>query len=583
MTKQGRGLGVATLAICGLLPSTQATAFQVRSGDWTTSLDTTLSYGLSYRMEDQDQKLIARANGGRGDNSALINSDDGNLNFKQGELFSEVVKVVSEMDLRYRDTYGLFLRGRAFYDFELEDDERRHRQISSDGLDEAGSDAEILDAFVYGSWTLDDHALNARLGRQVINWGEGLFYQNGIGVTNPVDINALRAPGSEVKEAYMPTFMAYASFELRENLTLEGYWQPGWAWESSKIDPCGTYYSTLDVIGEGCNYLSVPPLQEPLPGGLAFDNPDQLQDYLDTLPPGFVNDLLRGYLPTTFIPRSRDLEADDAAQYGLALRWYVPELNDTELGFYYLRYNMNVPMLGLTVGQPTVLPVVGMLPVASSSNYYAEYLEDRDLFGISFNTTIGGDSFLNGLSLAGELSYRPDAPIALGLGEYLPTALLGNLAGLPVGTRLDGYREKKMYQASLVAIYNFNGLLDSDSATLLSELVASRVEDLEDDVDYYDATTHAVGAQASLSLTYTNVFNLVNLVPNVSYQYGINGIAPQLTNGIVENARSYSLGLDAIYQESLTFGVKYVGYAGGGLANKRSDRDYLSFNVKYSF
>ena len=244
---------------------------------------------------------------------------------------------------------------------------------------------------------------------------------------------------------------------------------------------------------------------------------------------------------------------------------------------------MNVPMLGLTVGQPTVLPVVGMLPVASSSNYYAEYLEDRDLFGISFNTTIGGDSFLNGLSLAGELSYRPDAPIALGLGEYLPTALLGNLAGLPVGTRLDGYREKKMYQASLVAIYNFNGLLDSDSATLLSELVASRVEDLEDDVDYYDATTHAVGAQASLSLTYTNVFNLVNLVPNVSYQYGINGIAPQLTNGIVENARSYSLGLDAIYQESLTFGVKYVGYAGGGLANKRSDRDYLSFNVKYSF
>lgn len=583
MTKQGRGLGVATLAICGLLPSTQATAFQVRSGDWTTSLDTTLSYGLSYRMEDQDQKLIARANGGRGDNSALINSDDGNLNFKQGELFSEVVKVVSEMDLRYRDTYGLFLRGRAFYDFELEDDERRHRQISSDGLDEAGSDAEILDAFVYGSWTLDDHALNARLGRQVINWGEGLFYQNGIGVTNPVDINALRAPGSEVKEAYMPTFMAYASFELRENLTLEGYWQPGWAWESSKIDPCGTYYSTLDVIGEGCNYLSVPPLQEPLPGGLAFDNPDQLQDYLDTLPPGFVNDLLRGYLPTTFIPRSRDLEADDAAQYGLALRWYVPELNDTELGFYYLRYNMNVPMLGLTVGQPTVLPVVGVLPVASSSNYYAEYLEDRDLFGISFNTTIGGDSFLNGLSLAGELSYRPDAPIALGLGEYLPTALLGNLAGLPVGTRLDGYREKKMYQASLVAIYNFNGLLDSDSATLLSELVASRVEDLEDDVDYYDATTHAVGAQASLSLTYTNVFNLVNLVPNVSYQYGINGIAPQLTNGIVENARSYSLGLDAIYQESLTFGVKYVGYAGGGLANKRSDRDYLSFNVKYSF
>ena len=226
--------------------------------------------------------------------------------------------------------------------------------------------------------------------------------------------------------------------------------------------------------------------------------------------------------------------------------------------------------------------VVGALPDASSSRYYAEYLEKRDLFGISFNTSIGGDSLFNGLSLAGELSYRPDTPIALGLNEYLPTALL-NPDGLPVGTRLDGYREKDMFQASLAAIYNFNGLLGSDSAALFSELVASRVQGLESDVDYYEATSSAYGAQASLQLTYTNVFNLVNLVPSVSYQYSINGVAPQLTNGLDEEAQSWSVGLDAIYQESLTVGAKYVGYSGGGISNKRTDRDYLTFNVKYSF
>ena len=208
--------------------------------------------------------------------------------------------------------------------------------------------------------------------------------------------------------------------------------------------------------------------------------------------------------------------------------------------------------------------------------------EKRDLFGISFNTSIGGDSLFNGLSLAGELSYRPDTPIALGLNEYLPTALL-NPDGLPVGTRLDGYREKDMFQASLAAIYNFNGLLGSDSAALFSELVASRVQGLESDVDYYEATSSAYGAQASLQLTYTNVFNLVNLVPSVGYQYSINGVAPQLTNGLDEEAQSWSVGLDAIYQESLTVGAKYVGYSGGGISNKRTDRDYLTFNVKYSF
>lgn len=582
MAHQGRGLAAAGLALLGALPLGAAHGFQMRSGDWSGSLDTTVSYGVSYRMEGQDKKLIARANGGTGDNSALINSDDGNLNFKKGDLFSEVVKVVSELDLRYQEQYGFFVRGRAFYDFELKDDDRRHRQISSAGLDEAGSSVDLLDAFVYGSWTVGERALNARLGRQVINWGEGLFYQNGIGSTNPVDINALRAPGSEIKEAYMPTFMAYASFELRENLSIEGYWQPGKAWEASRIDPCGTYYSTLDVIGEGCNYLAVPPLQEPLLG-TAFDNPALAAAYGEALGPGALNDLIRGYLPRTFMPRGQDIDADDAAQYGVALRWYVPALNDTELGFYYLRYNMQTPMLGMTVGQPVTLPVVGLLPDASSSIYYAEYLEKRDLFGISFNTSIGGDSIFNGVSLAGELSYRPDTPIALGLGEYLPDALLGSVTGIPVGTRLDGYREKDMYQASLSAIYNFTGLFGADSATLFGEVVASRVQGLESDVDYYEATSSAYGAQTSLQLTYANVLNLVTLAPSVSYQYSINGVAPQLTNGLDEEAQSWSLGIDAIYKEALTVGARYVGYSGGGLSNKRTDRDFLSFNIKYSF
>ncbi len=585
MAHHGRGLAAASLALLGSLPL-GAQAFQVRSGDWTTSLDTTVSYGVSYRMEGQDRKLIARANGGKGSNAGLINSDDGNLNFKRGDLFSEMAKVVSEMDLRYQDNFGVFVRGRAFYDFELKDDDRRHREISDGGLDEAGSSIDLLDAFVYGSWTVGERDLNVRLGRQVINWGESLFYQNGIGATNPVDINALRAPGSEIKEAYLPTFMIYGSYELHDNVSVEGYWQPGKAWEASKIDPCGTYYSTLDPLGEDCEYLSVSPLQEQataLAGSsLAFDSPQAAQAWANGLPPGLVNNLLRAYIPTTFMSRAQDIDGDDSAQYGLALRWYVPELNDTELGFYYLRYNMQVPMLGMTVGRPVVLPVVGALPDASSSRYYAEYLEKRDLFGISFNTSIGGDSFLNGLSLAGELSYRPDTPIALGLNEYLPLALL-NPDGLPVGSKLDGYREKDMYQASLAAIYNFNGLFGSDSATLFSELVASRVQGLESDVDYYEATSSAYGAQASMNLTYTNVFNLVNLVPSMSYQYSINGVAPQLTNGLDEEAQSWSVGLDAIYQESLTVGAKFVAYSGGGISNKRTDRDYLTFNVKYSF
>jgi hypothetical protein len=564
-----------TAGFLALLAASQASAFQTRSGDWALSWDTTLSYGVNYRMESQDRRLIARANGGKGANADLINSDDGNLNFQKGELFSEVAKVVTELDLNFQDDYGIFVRARGFYDFELKDDDRRHREISAKGLDDAGSSIDLLDAFVYGSFTVADRALNVRLGRQVINWGEGLFYQNGIGATNPVDLNALRAPGSELKEAYMPTLMGYASYELSDSLSIEGYWQPGSAWEETKIDPCGTYFSTLDVLGEGCDYLMLPPLQEPFTGGVAFDSPGQAQEFANSLPPGLVRTLL----PTTYIPRGPDVEADGAPQYGVALRWLAPELNDSEFGFYYLRYNMNLPMIGLTVAQP----IGGGLSLANTANYYAEYLEKRHLYGLSFNTSIGGDSFLNGLSVAGELSYRPNAPIALGLGEYLPTALSGAAMGIPAGTRLDGFEEKPMLQASLVGIYSFNNLLGADTATLFAEVVGSRVQGLESDIDYYGATSSAWGAQGSLSLTYSNVFNVVNLVPNVSYQYGINGVAPQLTNGLLEERKSYSVGIDAIYREALTVGAKYVGYSGGDLANKLSDRDYLSFNIKYSF
>lgn len=533
-------------AVLFALPLSVVHAYQFRSGDWGGSLDTTISYGVNYRAEGQDKKLIAAANGGTGTNSKRINSDDGDLNFKKGDLFSEVAKIVSELGLKWQDQYGLFLRGRAFYDFELMDDNRRHRQITADGLDEAGSNAELLDAFVYGSWMFGERSLNARVGRQVINWGEGLYYRNGINANNPLDLNALRAPGSEVKESLMPTFKIYTSYQLSESLTFESYYQPAWANDKTKLDPCGSYFSTTDVFDEGCDYLAVG----------SFDNPS-----------------VPGASPFLFVPRAPDIEADSAAQFGVSLRWFVPELSDTEFGLYYLRFSDQLPRLGATVSRR-----LGGQPVPSTGTYYAEYLENRELYGLSFNTTIGGDNIFSGQSLFGEVSYQPDAPINLTTGTILGAALL-DPAGPPFGARVENYREKDMYQASLGTIRTGRGVLGSNSTTYTAELVASRVMGLETGLEYGDVTSSAYGATASVSMTYNDVFRGINVIPSLSHARGFNGVAPTLTNGLSERAWSTSVGVDASYLDALSFGVRYVDFTGGATG----DRDYLSFNVKYSF
>jgi hypothetical protein len=547
-------LYVACAALLGVFQASSATAFQYQEGDWKASVDTTVSYGINYRVEGQNKKYISPVNGGSStNNTKAINSDDSNLNFRKGDVYSKVVKALSEMDLRYKD-YGLFVRGRAFYDFTLEDNDLPHRKVSDDGLNKAGSDIDLLDAFAYGSWDINDRTLGLRFGRQVINWGESLFYQNGVAATNPTDLSALRAPGSELKEAFMPTFMTYGSYQLSETVTVSGYWQPGWAWEKTQLDPCGTYFAN-DFLGEGCNYVSL--------GG--FDSP--------TINPATGLPLTAAQIGRNFVFRASDVEADSAAQYGAAVRWYLPELNGTELGFYYLRFSTQTPQVSGTAATTRGL--------GATASYFLEYLEKRDLFGVSFNSTVEGGLF-DGQSIFGELTYRPDTPVALDQSSILNQVLrLNSGVTAAPGAVVHGYREKDMYQATVGTIRSMGRHFGADSLTLSTELIASRLQGLDGQADFGRVTHSAYGATVNLSANYASVFDLFNLVPSISHGRTFNGVSPSGTNGLDEEAWSTSLGVDAIYQDNLTVGARYVNFAGA--ENGNIDKDYLSFNVKYSF
>ncbi|MES9904419.1 MAG: DUF1302 family protein, partial [Sedimenticola sp.] len=97
--------------------SAPAYAFEFKSGDLTGSIDSTVSWGISKRIEDRDPALIGAGNGGT---SAVATSttDDGNLNFDNGDVFSHIIKGNHDISLNYNN-FGAFTRVKWWNDIGL--------------------------------------------------------------------------------------------------------------------------------------------------------------------------------------------------------------------------------------------------------------------------------------------------------------------------------------------------------------------------------------------------------------------------------------------------------------------------------
>ena len=87
----------------------------------------------------------------------------------------------------------MFMRGTYFHD----PVNANNNFLGPRAEDRMVSDANLLDAYVRGTFDLGGRNLNVRLGNQVVSWGESTFISNGINIVNPVDVTKLRAPGAE--------------------------------------------------------------------------------------------------------------------------------------------------------------------------------------------------------------------------------------------------------------------------------------------------------------------------------------------------------------------------------------------------
>ncbi|NNC39404.1 MAG: DUF1302 family protein, partial [Acidimicrobiia bacterium] len=303
-----------------VLATSPAPAKDFQKGNLSGSWDTTLSWGAQFRLDDPDPAIIGLPEGG---SAFSVNGDDGNLNYETG-IISNVLKLTTELELGYKNV-GTFVRFRGFYDEENEDGERARKPLTQDAKDRIGSRADILDAFVWGKFSLGGRPAEIRMGEQVLSWGESTFIQGGINTINPVDVSAIRVPGAELREALTPEGMVTFSLGTSENTSLELLYL--YDWGRTKIDPPGSYWSSQDFAGNGGSHVFL---------GFGDFPDDGVFPFTDR--------------PFLGVPRAESVFADDGGQYGAAFRVFIPSWNGTELGFYYLNFHSRLPTINGTTG-----------------------------------------------------------------------------------------------------------------------------------------------------------------------------------------------------------------------------------------
>lgn len=533
-------------------------AFPFRVNEVEGFFDTSVSIGNAWRVEGRNADLVGIANGGR---AFTVNGDDGNLHYDDGDSIARVARLTHDLGLRYRN-YGAFVRGTYFYD----DVNASNGDLTEDQRHRAGRRAELLDAYVHAEYEPFGRSLAVRLGNQVVSWGESTFIQNGISITNTFDVTRLRQPGSELREAFKPSPLAWASVDLLPRLSLEGYYL--FDFDRIELDVCGTFFATTDIA---CEKPS-----QPLTTGFGMA-PEGA--------PGFVSSRL-----------GTD-EARDDGQFGVALRYLFEHLNETEVGLYYLNYHSHYPYLNTVAVAPNVTP-----------NHLFEYPEDIHLIGGSLNAMLGA----TGVAFQGEYSHRTNLPLAVDGFEVFAAAQFAPFSQIRAasapGEEIKGYRrfDVGQWQGTLTKSWGPRNPFWADDWLFLAEAGATKVYGMPDknDLRLEGPGTELPGAFVPMTpgtqesgfgdafswgyvlssrVTYHRVIGAMNLTPGIAFSHDVNGTTPSPIGNFVEHRRAFTASLKTDYLNSYFTELAYTRFYGAEKFNALYDRDFVSVTMKFAY
>ena len=388
---------LALLAVAVI--SEQASAFRFDTdGDVKVRWDNTFKFNAMSRVAKQDKDVYTPQGASSARSNGWFLADDADLSVDRSGagLVSTRFDVLSEMDIIWRENFGLRISGSAWYDPQYDDDNNDHPgdrrltwaspstpvgEYNHEAQDLHYAGGELLDAFAFANFDFGEtKSLGIRAGRHTIYWGQGLLTNGAVhgigGAMAPIDFTkALSVPGTESKELFMPTGKVSSVLQLSPNLTLNAYYS--YEFQAYRMPEDGTYWSPVEGLTENSEFLTVVPGED--------------------VRAGFK---MRGY-------------SDDTGDYGFNLQYYV-EPWALDASFVYINYtdkNLHGLVGGLgTSNTPGLDLDAGVAYLGEAQRVFKN---DIELFAVALARDIAG------VSVGVDIVHRKDT----GLGPNLLAAL----------------------------------------------------------------------------------------------------------------------------------------------------------------
>lgn len=509
------------MALVGILAmSGNAAAMDINTGsrDFTLRWDNTLQYNLGMRAQPINSKI--------GNNPIFDESDH---KFKQGDLVTNRLGLLSELDAAYMRAIGVRVSGSGWYDFAYTDKVKfapgevapgvPYSALGSYDNDKYSAytkrfyiaGAQLLDAFAWVNFDMGPVPTSLKVGRLAQTWGTALFFapQSIQYSQNASDnIKGAAAPGTLAKELAIPRLQALAQFQILPELSIAG--QYFGEFQGNRLPEGGTFLGLADFL---------------------FSGPDRL------------------VTGTGVLRHGEDVKPDAFNDnFGVRLNWAPSWADGGSFGAYFRHFDETQPWA----------PLIGV-DAGGNANYHLAYAKGVNAVGLSAETQIAG------LSLGLEGSYRQKTALNSATGP-LPTDLVGH-----EGARGDTVNAV----ANIIQLLTKNFLWDTGQ--LIVEAAYTHLVKVTDNKDLYNGTKNALACPSGSKLDGCSTDNAVTaailftpqwlgVLPGLDLDlplfamYGVTGNTPSLAVPVNEGSLTWSAGVHALYRRAYNLTLQYNGY-----------------------